>query len=89
MTNGWYLYCLVFPELILLCAGLIAIAPQRCSTWIPASLAAQLGAGWTAYLAATIFAVGVAFAVRTPDERQNRAEAPSARPLLPEIGGWN
>ncbi|MCC7235997.1 MAG: glycosyltransferase family 39 protein [Bryobacterales bacterium] len=40
MTNGWYLYCLVFPELILLCSGLMAFAPGRYLWRVPALLAA-------------------------------------------------
>ena len=40
MTNGWYLYCLLFAELILLCAGLSALAPRRRRVWVPPTLAA-------------------------------------------------
>jgi 4-amino-4-deoxy-L-arabinose transferase-like glycosyltransferase len=36
MTNGWYLYCLVFAEIVLICAGLMALLPHR--HWIFAPL---------------------------------------------------
>lgn len=38
MTNGWYLYCLVFAEIILICAGLMALLPPRHRVWAPLGL---------------------------------------------------
>lgn len=38
MTNGWYLYCLVFAEIILICAGLMALLPLRQRTLAPVGL---------------------------------------------------
>jgi hypothetical protein len=38
MTNGWYLYCLVFAEIILICAGLMALLPLRRRTLAPVGL---------------------------------------------------
>jgi hypothetical protein len=40
MTCGWYFYCLVFAEVILLCAGLRALLPIRARAWAVPSLAA-------------------------------------------------
>lgn len=39
-TNGWYLYCLVFAEVTLLCAGLMALLPCRLRVWTPFVVAA-------------------------------------------------
>jgi hypothetical protein len=39
MTNGWYLYCLVFAEIVLVCAGWMAILPRRGRVLAPAGLA--------------------------------------------------
>ncbi|MCU1237195.1 MAG: hypothetical protein JWP63_5162 [Candidatus Solibacter sp.] len=38
MTAGWYLYCLVIAEIILLCAGLMALLPWRHRMWAPLTL---------------------------------------------------
>jgi hypothetical protein len=38
MTNGWYLYCLVFAEIVLVCAGLMALLPRRRRIWAPVGL---------------------------------------------------
>jgi hypothetical protein len=38
MTAGWYLYCLVFAEVILICAGLMALLPVRRRIWAPVAL---------------------------------------------------
>ena len=38
MTNGWYLYCLVFAEVILICAGLMALLPLRRRIFAPVGL---------------------------------------------------
>jgi hypothetical protein len=40
MTCGWYFYCLVFAEVILVCAGLRALLPIRARPWAAPSLAA-------------------------------------------------
>jgi hypothetical protein len=40
MTCGWYFYCLVFAEVILICAGLRALLPIRARAWAAPSLAA-------------------------------------------------
>lgn len=44
MTNGWYLYCLVFAEIILICAGLMALLPRRRRIWAPVGLAGLFAA---------------------------------------------
>jgi hypothetical protein len=66
MTNGWYLYCLVFAEITLVCAGLMALLPLRWRMWAPVGLAGLFAAldlygmnflllpyylGWTAHSA--------------------------------------
>jgi 4-amino-4-deoxy-L-arabinose transferase-like glycosyltransferase len=33
-STGWYIYCLVIPELILVCSGLRAVLPSRLHPWI-------------------------------------------------------
>jgi 4-amino-4-deoxy-L-arabinose transferase-like glycosyltransferase len=38
MTNGWYLYCLVFAEIVLVCAGLMALLPHRRRIFAPIGL---------------------------------------------------
>ncbi len=38
MSAGWYLYCLVFAEVILICAGLMELAPSRRRIWAPVAL---------------------------------------------------
>ena len=40
MTCGWYFYCLVFAEVILICAGLRALLPIRARAWAAPLLAA-------------------------------------------------
>jgi 4-amino-4-deoxy-L-arabinose transferase-like glycosyltransferase len=40
MTCGWYFYCLMFAEVILICAGLRALLPIRARAWATPSLAA-------------------------------------------------
>jgi 4-amino-4-deoxy-L-arabinose transferase-like glycosyltransferase len=34
MSNGWYFYCLVFPEVILVSLGLMAICPSGWRRWV-------------------------------------------------------
>jgi 4-amino-4-deoxy-L-arabinose transferase-like glycosyltransferase len=38
MTNGWYLYCLVFAEIVLICAGLMALLPLHRRILAPVGL---------------------------------------------------
>jgi len=40
LTCGWYFYCLMFAEVILICAGLRALLPVRARSWAAPSLAA-------------------------------------------------
>ena len=44
MTNGWYLYCLVFAEIVLVFAGLMALSPHRCGIFAPIGLAGLFAA---------------------------------------------
>jgi hypothetical protein len=39
VTSGWYFYCLVFAELVLLAAGLREVVPRRFGGWILPALA--------------------------------------------------
>lgn len=50
MTNGWYLYCLVFAEVCLLGVGLLAIAPRQLHKWV-------MPAGATLFAALDLYGV--------------------------------
>jgi hypothetical protein len=46
MTNGWYLYCVIFPEVLLL-VGLMALVPGDWRKWIiPHGMIAAVALDW-------------------------------------------